>query len=534
MATKTLYKIQIGAYKYKENAEKIADKLKKRKFPAMCVLVDGLWKVQSGAFSIKNNAELRVEDLKRAGFNAVIVVVPGSEESSATVTGFSKVLAVMKTIMSAKNPHQKVIDILDKHGHTLKWSSAWCSETVVAAFLEAGYGYLIGGWAADAPTLKAHGKKLGIWHDGGSGVKAGDIVLYGSDKPNHTEFAIDGTYNISGNYNGTVAKRKRSGRKIHGYLRPAYPVVRSGSDDKEGDSTTVPPSVKVEHPRIRVWAIKFWESNPETYGDATVIIQYGADGKTIEHVVLVDTGMNGTDTIKKLKKAGVTFIDAIVISHDHSDHYGYLEEILKQFKVGHVYFPNQDGVKKYKADYASRISKQAAKCTSAKVPYSYVKVGGGFTVGKITFKAIFQADASKLKEKEGHHFINNMSLVYHAVIDGTWIFDFGGDLQDDGIEQLMAALSDEELRCDGFKIRWHGDRGAIRKALAKALKALVAFCNYHHSRSSGGRNSTYKVFEDVGTLVVENHKDGEIYMDICGKEMTVSGSKTGVLKTFKK
>lgn len=528
MATKTLYKVQVGAYKSKTNAENMANKLKKRGFPAVCVKVDDLWKVQSGAFSIKNNADLRVEELKRAGYSAIIVVVPGAKEQEKTVTGFDKVLAVLKTIMSAKSPHQKVIDILSKHGHTLKWSSAWCSETVVAAFLESGYGYLIGGWAADAPTLKAHGKKLGIWHDGSSGVKAGDIVLYGSGEPNHTEIAIDGTYNISGNYNGTVAKRKRSGRKIHGYLRPAYPVVKSDSDDKEDDSS------KPDQSRVRIWAIKFWESNPEKYGDATAIIQYGSDGKTIEHVVLFDTGMDNTDTIKKLKEAGVKRIDAVIISHDHSDHYGYLYKILEEFEVGHVYFPDQTGVRRYQPNYADRMARQAAKCVMNDVGYSYVCVGDEITVGKIKCIAIFQADASKLNERDNHHFINNMSLVYHVIVDGIWIFDFGGDLQEEGIKQMMEALSDEELECDGFKIHWHGDRGAITKALAKVLKCKVAFSNYHGPRSSGGRNSTYKVFEDFGTLVVENHKDGEIYMDIRGKEMTVSGSKTGTIKTFTK
>jgi len=528
MATKTLYKVQVGAYKSRQNAETMANKLKKRGFPAICTKVDGLWKVQSGAFSIKNNAELRVEDLKRAGYSAVMVVVPGAKEAVVTVTAFDKVVDVLNKIMNSSNPHQKVIDILSKHGHTLKWSSAWCSETVVAAFLEAGYGYLIGGWASSAPSLKAHGKKLGIWHDGSSGVKAGDIVLYGGDEPNHTEFAINGTYNVSGNYNGTVKKRKRSGRKIHGYLRPAYPVVKSGSDDKEDDQA------KPDESRVRIWAIKFWESNPEKYGDATAIIQYGSDGKTIEHVVLFDTGMADTDTIKKLKKAGVTKIDAIIISHDHSDHYGYLEEILKEFEVGHVYFPEQSGVRRYQPTYADRIARQAAKCTRSKVGYSYVSVGDVISIGRIRCVAIFQADATRLKERENHHFINNMSLVYHVIVDDTWIFDFGGDLQEEGINQMMEALSDEELECDGFKIRWHGDRGAIIKDYAKALKAKVAFSNYHGPRSSGGRNSTYKVFEDVGTLVADNYSWGEIYMDIRGKEMTVSGSKNGVVKTFKK
>ena len=528
MATKTLYKVQVGAYKQKKNAENMSNKLKKRGFPAVCVQVDGLWKIQSGAFSIKSNAEVRLNDLKRYGFDAIIVVVPGSEDKKTTVTAFNKVVSVLNGVMKAKNPHQKVVDILEKHGHTLKWDSAWCTETVLAAFLEAGYGYLIGGWAADAPTLKSHGKKLGIWHDGADGVRAGDIVLYGSDKPNHTEIAINGTYNISGNFNGTVAKRKRSGRKIHGYLRPDYPVVKSGSDDKEGDSTEIDKSF------VRVWAIKFWESDPEKYGDATVFIQYKSDGKSIEHVVLVDTGMNNTDTIKKLKKAGVTKIDAVVISHDHSDHYGYLEAILKEFEVGHVYFPDQSGVSRYQTEYSKRIAKQASKCVANNVRYSYVSVGDSFAVGNIRFDAIFQADASKLKEKDNHYFINNMSVIYHVTVNDLWVFDMGGDAQAEAETQMLNALSDDEIKCDVIKIRWHGDRGAIIKDYAKDCGAVVAFSNYHGPRSSGGRNSTYKVFEDVGTLVADNYSWGEIYMDIRGKEMTVSGSKNGVVKTFKK
>lgn len=285
---------------------------------------------------------------------------------------------------------------------------------------------------------------------------------------------------------------------------------------------------------VRVWAINHWESDPEKYGDATAIIEYGSDGVTIENVVLIDTGMDGSDTIKKLKAAGVTRIDAVVISHDHSDHYGYLPEILKQFKVGHVYLPEQNGVRKYQPNYADRMAKLASKCMSAGVRFTYVDPGDCFEIGKVGMLVIFQADANKLKEKDNHHFINNMSLVYHVVVDGEWIFDFGGDLQEDGANQMLEDLCEEELECDGFKIRWHGDRGAIFKALVAALKCKVAFSNYHGPRSSGGRNSTYKVFEDAGALVVENYAHGEIYMDIRGKEMTVSGSKCGLIETFRK
>lgn len=171
------------------------------------------------------NDPARKNALKTLGYDAAAVQAEVDKRFKPK-TGWAKVLSVLESIMSAKDPHAEVIRIHKKWNHTVKESDAWCSETVVAAFLEAGLTAIIGGYAADAPTLKRHAKILGIWHSGDSGIKAGDIVLYGGDAPNHTEIAIDATYNISGNYHGTVAKRKRVGRTIHGYIRPAYPDAK--------------------------------------------------------------------------------------------------------------------------------------------------------------------------------------------------------------------------------------------------------------------------------------------------------------------
>lgn len=119
--------------------------------------------------------------------------------------------------------HEAVIATLKAHGKTLNSSAAWCSETVMAYFYDAGCIDLIGGYAADSGSIRRHAEKLGIWHKGDSGILPGDIVLYGSDgKTNHTEFAVGADVNISGNYNGGCSRRKRSGRSIVGYVRPKY------------------------------------------------------------------------------------------------------------------------------------------------------------------------------------------------------------------------------------------------------------------------------------------------------------------------
>jgi hypothetical protein len=136
---------------------------------------------------------------------------------------FYDVLAATAKYDGNPKAHEAVIATLKAHGHTLKASSAWCSETVMAFLYDAGCIDLIGGYAGDSGSIRQHAQKLGIWHSGSSGILPGDIVLYGSDgKTNHTEFAVGADTNISGNYHGGCSRRKRSGRTIIGYVRPKY------------------------------------------------------------------------------------------------------------------------------------------------------------------------------------------------------------------------------------------------------------------------------------------------------------------------
>lgn len=69
----TLYKVQVGAYSQKANAEAMLTKVKKAGFDAVIVVVGKLYKVQVGAYSKKANAEAQLTKIKKAGFDAIIV-----------------------------------------------------------------------------------------------------------------------------------------------------------------------------------------------------------------------------------------------------------------------------------------------------------------------------------------------------------------------------------------------------------------------------------------------------------------------------
>ncbi|SFA54090.1 N-acetylmuramoyl-L-alanine amidase [Parageobacillus thermantarcticus] len=69
----TLYKVQIGAFSVKANADNLAAEAKIKGFDAYVSYKDGLYKVQIGAFANLKNAEQLAEKAEAAGFEAIIV-----------------------------------------------------------------------------------------------------------------------------------------------------------------------------------------------------------------------------------------------------------------------------------------------------------------------------------------------------------------------------------------------------------------------------------------------------------------------------
>lgn len=82
--TQTLYRVQVGAYSKKANADAMLEKIKKAGFDTYMVQVDGLYKVQVGAFAKKANAEAMKAKITALGFDAFITTKSGTAVSAGT------------------------------------------------------------------------------------------------------------------------------------------------------------------------------------------------------------------------------------------------------------------------------------------------------------------------------------------------------------------------------------------------------------------------------------------------------------------
>jgi len=76
--SKTLYRVQAGAFSNKANADAFLNKVKAAGFDTYMVKVGSLYKIQVGAYSVKSNAENMMAKLKAKGFNAFITTESGT------------------------------------------------------------------------------------------------------------------------------------------------------------------------------------------------------------------------------------------------------------------------------------------------------------------------------------------------------------------------------------------------------------------------------------------------------------------------
>lgn len=73
-----MYRVQVGAYSVKENADAQLAKVKAAGFDTYMVQVDGMYKIQVGAYSKRTNADNMLAKVKAAGFDAFITTKAGS------------------------------------------------------------------------------------------------------------------------------------------------------------------------------------------------------------------------------------------------------------------------------------------------------------------------------------------------------------------------------------------------------------------------------------------------------------------------
>lgn len=248
------------------------------------------------------------------------------------------------------------------------------------------------------------------------------------------------------------------------------------------------------------------------HGDAAVI---ESDGRYI----VIDGGFYKRNDVilGYLRDRGVSDIDLVVSSHWDGDHVGGLNQVIRQFNIGEVW---------YSSYFVSNdLTNNVMNAIERRVPkYGTPNTGDVRTIGNATVEVISDGrnyDAVSRK-KTVDILSNNSSLIVKVTAGGKSAL-FTGDSRSEA-EDIIAK---SKLNCDILKASHHGDfYGTSAKFIKKATPAHTAFSvGAENTKGMPNFHILYNL-SNAGSVAARTDMHGSIRYKVVGGKIEMTTVKS--------
>ena len=267
--------------------------------------------------------------------------------------------------------------------------------------------------------------------------------------------------------------------------------------DKKDEAKVSPSVAKKENPAIvkASTEIKATSVHYIDTGNSDAILIKG------DKNVLIDGGDNDDEqkVVNYLKSQGVNELAYVIATHNHADHIGGLDEVVKDIKVDHVFVSNGSATSQTYKDF---INAMVAMHVNYGVPLNGVKIG----LGNGAFMQIYNTN--------GGSDTNDQSLVT-LYTNGEDRFLFEGDAEAATETEIEGELPDVDV----LKVGHHGSKTSTTQAFLDKVKPEIAVITvgkdnkYHHpnevvmDRLKAANIKVYRT-DECGTIVINSSGHG--------------------------
>lgn len=257
------------------------------------------------------------------------------------------------------------------------------------------------------------------------------------------------------------------------------------------------------------------EAYTETHGDLTVTYIDVGQGDSI-HIhtpegqdILIDAGEKkyGADVVNHLKSVGVEELDAVIVTHPHSDHIGGIPVVMDSFPVKKFYAPKVTHTTKTFENMVLSVKEQGLQLTEAKIGVALDLVGI-----KASFIGPVGSDYKNLNDWSA-----SLKVVY-----GDTSFVFTGDAEKAAENDMVA--TGQELSATVLKLGHHGSDTSSTDAFLDAVNPKYAIAMVGEGNKYNHPNdSTLQKMEDRGVKLYRTDLNGTIVAKSDGQTVTFNG-----------